>query len=295
MCRIAALTIFTFNLNDMRKPKMLLVTVATACLTLMGLASPVPASAAEIGTGPALIRIDATKGTVSKNSDGSFTLKIPSNSKGQYLGERVSAQGKERIRVGNVSARQLSSQWKDFQYGSAGAKATIAWNSNAEAWSGVPVRVYKPSITTSGISFKFTSDRGIPAKLKDVSVNLQRAPIKQTRTSYDPQAKVDLTGDLYFFAGFYNEDNVDTHVMDNDSNCWSYKFTSFKTETISNGKCAGVEYSDGSTTWGDVPPECSGCFPPSGQSQVSLKITLQPSGQDSFTYQNVIISISDVW
>lgn len=266
--------------------------MATACLTLMGLTSPSPATAAEIGTGRAIIRIDAAQGTVSKNADGSFTLKIPAGSKGQFLGERKDAKGNERLRVGNVSAKQLSSKWKAFQYTSAGTLATIAWDTKASDWSGALVQLSQPAVTASGVTFKFTSKQKLPASLKDVSVNLQRAPYKKVRT-YDPDATVNLAGNMNFFAGFYDNGKVDVHLMDGTSHCWSYTFTEKKTETIPNESCAGIPQWNGQTTYKETPPSCSTCYS-NGSAQVSVNTTLQPSGEAAFTYNAVVINI-DAW
>ena len=275
----------------MKTPKMFVVATATMCLTLMGLTSPITATAAEIGTGRALIRIEAPTATVSKNPDGSFTLKIPSGSKGQFLGERPDANGQERLRVGNVTAKQLSSKWKDFKYTSSGAKATIAWDASKPSWKGVLVKLFKPVVTSSGITFKFTSKRGLPASLKDMAVNLQRAPFKGVRT-YDPDATVNISGNMNFFAGFYDNGKVDVHLMDGTTHCWSYTFTGLKTETIPNKSCASIPQWDGSTTWTTL-PSCSDCFDNVSETQVSVKTTVQPSGEDAFTYQQVVITIDD--
>ncbi len=278
---------------------MFVVATATMCLTLMGLTSPSPVTAAEIGTGRALIRIDAPTATVSKNPDGSFTLTIPSGSKGQFLGERPDANGKERLRVGNVSAKQLSSKWKDFKYTSSGAKATIAWDASKRSWKGAIVKLSKPVVTSSGVTFKFTSKRGLPASLKDVAVNLQRAPQKSVRKSYNPEATVNLAGNMNFFAGFYDAGDVDVYLMDGTSHCWSYKFTEQEgvetlTATIPNESCAGIPQWGGTTTWGPLPPGCDGCFNDPGYSQVSVQTNLQPSGEAAFTYSAVVIII-DGW
>ena len=40
-------------------------------------------------------------------------------------GRTPRAAGKSGLRVGNVSAKQLSSRWKDFRYTAAGARATL--------------------------------------------------------------------------------------------------------------------------------------------------------------------------
>ncbi|MGI9136152.1 MAG: hypothetical protein ACR2JS_03710 [Candidatus Nanopelagicales bacterium] len=278
----------------MKTPKVFVVATAALCLTLVGLSSPSPAIAAEIGTGRAIIRIDAPTATVSKNPNGSFTLTIPRGSKGQFLGERPDANGKERLRVGNVSAKQLSSKWKDFKYTSAGAKATIAWDASKRSWKGANVSLSRPVVTSSGVTFEFTSKRGLPASLKDVTVNLQRAPQKKVRKTYDPEATVNLAGNMNFFAGFYDAGSVDVYLMDGTSHCWSYKFTEQGTATMPDESCAGIPQWGGVTTWGPLPPGCDGCFDDPSESQVSVKTNLQPSGEAAFTYSAVVITI-DSW
>ena len=284
----------TAKLDHMKTPKMLVIATATMCLTLMGLTSPSPATAAEIGTGRAIIRIDAPTATVSKNPDGSFTLTIPSGSKGQFLGERPDSNGKERLRVGNVSAKQLSSKWKDFKYTSSGAKATIAWDASKRSWKGAIVKLFKPVVTSSGVTFKFTSKRGLPASLKDVAVNLQRAPQKSVRKTYEVEATVNIAGNMNFFAGFYDAGSVDVYLMDGTSHCWSYKFTEETTATMPDESCAGIPQWGGSTRWGSLPPGCDGCFDEPGVTQVSVQTNLQPSGEAAFTYSAVVITI-DGW
>ena len=277
----------------MKTPKMFVVATATMCLTLVGMIAPSPATAAEIGTGRAIIRIDAPTATVSKNPNGSFTLTVPSGSKGQFLGERPDANGKKRLRVGNVSAKQLSSKWKDFKYTSSGVKATIAWDASKRSWKGANVRLSRPVVTSSGVTFEFTSERGLPASLKDVTVNLQRAPHKKVRKTYDPEATVNLAGNMNFFAGFYDAGSVDVYLMDGTSHCWSYKFTAQGTATMPDESCAGIPQWGGVTTWGANPPTDGAPFGTPG-SQVKVQTNLQPSGEAAFTYSAVVITI-DSW
>ena len=287
LCGKRSGAIATNSVTFMRRAKRLLVAALTVGLALMSLTAPTSASATQIGSGRALIRIDAATATVSKNSDGTFTLKIPTGSKGQFLGERTDASGSERIRVGNLSAKQLSSKWKDFQYSSAGTKATIAWNSSDESWSGALVRFYKPTVTKSAINFKFTSSKSLPNTLNDVSVNLQRAPNKQVRTTYNPQAKVHITGDMYFFAGYYSGSKVDVNLMDVNANCWSHTFNSYGVQGIPDESCAGIAQSSGTVSWNLQPSSSS-----AGASGVYVETTLQPGNEPQFTFQQVIIVIN---
>lgn len=268
------------------------VALGLAMFTMGSTASPV--SAAEIGKGRALVRIDAAQATVSKNADGSYTLRLPANSSGQFFGERPNASGKMRLRVGNVSAKQLMKKWNHFRYTSSGVKATIAWNAKKPSTlEGAIVRIFKPSATSEAVTFRFTTDEFVPKSLEDVTVNLRRAPKSSTRTDYNPQATVNLSGNMNFFAGFYNYGNVDVHLMNGSSHCWSYAFASEKTEDIPSESCAGIPQWGGSVTWKENPPECTGCMP-NGTTGVYLYTNLQPSGEAAFVYNQKVLNI-DEW
>lgn len=68
--------------------------IAASSLTL-GVA---PASAAEgVGSGRAVIRIDAPTATVIKTGKNSYRMVLPPDSSGQWMGERTNDAGKHRF------------------------------------------------------------------------------------------------------------------------------------------------------------------------------------------------------
>jgi hypothetical protein len=247
-----------------------------------------PAFVGSVGAGRALVRIDAASATVTRNADGSFTLTLPAGSKGQFFGERLDVTGKKRLRVGNVSAKQLMKKWNAFRYTSAGVNATIAWESKTPATlEGAMVRLFKPSVTSGAVKFRFTTTRSVPATLHDVTVNLQRAPGRSARTTYTVQNTVTLSGNMKFFAGFYDGGKVDTHLMNGSSYCWSYAFGAEGSEAIPSMSCAGIPQWGGTVTW-------KAQSSPWGSTGVYLYTNLQPSGQAAFIYNQEILTI-DVW
>lgn len=249
-------------------------------------------SAEEIGSGRALVRIDAASATVAKKADGSYTLRIPVGSTGQFLGNRPDASGKSRLIVGQVSAKQLSKKWRNFRYTSAGVPTTLTWDSKTpKTLVGARVHLSKPSVAAKWVEFTFTTKQEVPALLKDVTVNLERAPGKSARKTYTIENTVNLSGNMNFFAGFYDAAYVDVYLMDGSRHCWSYKFNDMHTATIPNMSCAGVPQWDGTVTW-KPNPTCSGCLFPSTESGVYLATNIQPSGQSAFLYNSKVINIS---
>lgn len=273
-----------------RKPATIAISACFA-LSAIVLSSP-PATAAGSGKGLAIIRIDASKATVTKKADGTYALQIPSGSAGQWMGERTNSRGKERLRVGNLTATQLSSRWKDFRYSSSGVKTTITWDSGQERPSMAPGRLTQPKVSANGITFSFATERPLPSSMKGVTINLQRAPGKSMRTDYDPENRVDLSGDLKFMSGYYGDpQSVDQRLFNatNENTCWSHTFyTIGATESIPNGTCSNVEYSEGSTHWyyDDAWDN---------NTAVSLTVTLKPPNEAKFVYSSIIVTAEADW
>lgn len=273
-----------------RKPATVAISACFA-LSALVLSSP-PATGAESGKGSAIIRIDATKATVAKKAEGTYTLHIPAGSAGQWMGERTNSRGEERLRVGNLTAKQLSSRWKDFRYSSSGVKTTITWDSGQERPSMAPGRLTQPKVSANGITFGFTTDRTLPFSMTGVTINLQRAPGKSMRTDYDPEGRVDLSGDLKFMSGYYGDpQSVDQRLFNstNDNTCWSHTFYNVgKTEGMPDGTCSNVEYSEGSTAWYYADAWET-------DTAVSLTITLKPADEAKFVYSSVIVTAAADW
>lgn len=262
-----------------------------------------PASAADIGTGRAIIRIDAAKATVTAQGDATskgvqtYTLILPSGSKGQWLGERKNSRGKERLRVGNLTAKQLSSNWEAFRYTAAGVLATLAWDTRTSPTTGALVRLTKPKVTDKGVAFTITTPYNVPKSLKDVKLSLQRAPQKATRTSYVAQKTVTLTGALTVFAGFTGQTtgNVRLYNAGNNNTCWSHSFPGSQTADIPDGECDDVSHTSGTSSLkAAVNPDAY--FQNESGYDIWFTSTLQPNGEAAFNYSAVIINYyQDTW
>ena len=107
------------------------------------------------------------------------------------------------------------------------------------------MRVSRPTLTDSGVTFALLSPGDLPAKLKNVTLNLQRAPEKMVRTTYSDQGTVTLSGDLRFFAGIYDMNSkadVKLFNISNDNTCWSHTFDALgQTVGIPDGTCDDVQ------------------------------------------------------
>lgn len=258
---------------------------------------PSPASAADIGTGRAIIRIDAAKATAMPQGDvtseglQTYTLMVPSGSKGQWLGERTDSRGKERLRVGNLTAKQLSSNWEAFRYTSSGVLATLAWDTRTSPTTGALVRLSKPKVTEKGVAFTLTTPYKVPKSLKDVELSVQRAPQKATRSSYVAQKTVTLTGALTVFAGFTGQTTGDVRLYNagNNNTCWSHSFSGAQTASIPDGRCDDVSHTSGTSSLkAAVNPNTY--FQDESGYDIWFTSTLQPDGQAAFNYNAVIIN-----
>lgn len=261
-----------------------------------------PASAADIGTGRAIIRIDAAKATATpkgsaKEGVQTYTLTLPSGSKGQWLGERKDSRGKERLRVGNLTAKQLSSNWEAFRYTGSGVLATLAWDTQTSPETGALVRLSKPKVTDKGVVFSLTTPYQVPKSLKDVTLSLQRAPQKSTRTSYVAQKTVTLTGALTVFAGFTGQTTGDVRLYNagNDNTCWSHSFGGASTADIPDGRCDDVSHTAGNSSL-KAAYDSNEYFQDEAGYDIWFVSTLQPDGEAAFNYNAIIINYyQDYW
>ncbi|MFM8155817.1 MAG: hypothetical protein ACKOAF_07055 [Actinomycetes bacterium] len=252
-------------------------------------------AATSIGSGKALIRIDASTAKVAKNSDGTYTLTLPTNSAGQWMGDRTNAKGVKRVLVGNVSAQQLSSKWSNFRYPSSGVKATLAWNAKSANWSSAPVLIAKPVVTKSGVTFKITTKRSLPSSLKNASLNIQRAA-GLTGRDYDPSSDTVLTEDLHWFAG-YNGSGVYVKMYNstNNNTCYSHTFDNWpQTATLPSGRCDDVAYtsnSSGNSTASWKEEENSDGMT-NGNTESNVWLYLTPDGQSEFQFAQTMLTVS---
>ena len=281
----------------MKKPHSFMTSISVAALLVTGIGIGIgssSASAAAIGSGRAIIRIDAPSAQVDKKAFGSYTLTIPTGSTGQWMGDRPGAAGASELRVGNVSAKQLSSKWKNFSYTGVGAQGALTWNTGGKKQY-ASVRIARPSVTASGVTFAVLSQSYIPAKLKNVTINLQRAPQKMMRTDYEASATLTLSADLQVFAGIYATNthaNVRIFNNTNHNTSWSHSFDALdQTVTVPDGTCDNIQYAAGSSTYGfsPAPANCANCYP-DGSTEVTFGATLTPKGEAAFSYYAVVIT-----
>lgn len=258
--------------------------VAGSTLVLTG----APAAAAPEGSGKALIRVDAARAKITKTENGAMVLTLPTDSAGQWLGERTAANGKSRLRVGTVTSAQLSEKWGTFKYGSTRPLATLTWNTKKGTnGDGASVRVGRPYKTSNGIAFPTSSKSEILSSLKNITLNLLRAGDgQQVRTDYNGTNDVDMTKDMHFWAGLTYGNGVDTRLYNhgNNNTCWRGTIATYypaTTLTLPDGRCDDVAYTGSSTVW----------KPESNHSVVRVNFNLTPDGQSSFNHNNTILEV----
>lgn len=281
-----------------RRILMKLISKSLAVLSAVAIAgstmalTTLPAEAAQtsgVGSGKAIIRIDATKATVKKTGDGKYTLTVPKNSAGQWMGERTDAAGKTKVRVGNVSASALGANWGNFRYGKAGTRATLAWNIDKGAlFDGAVVIVKQPKTTGNGVSFPIETKNPVPATLKNLTLNIERAPGKSTRANYITQWDVTITNDLHSFAGFTDSDSVNARLYNdtNDNTCWSYAYPSSaatKVVDLPDGRCDDIAYTATTSSWKTTSTL--------NEQVVNMSGTFTPDGEAAFNWQTTVLTI----
>ena len=250
---------------------------------LVGVAGPT--QAVGIGTGRAVVHIDAPEATATKQADGSYELTLPAGSTGQWMGERTNAAGKTKVRVGNLTAQRLSTGWRNFQYTQAGATATLLWNAGTSEMTTAVVRVSQPRLTDAGVAFTLTTDAALPTNLTKMSLHLDRAPGKKVRNSASPSKQiVTITGGLSISIEA-QATAATPRILGNNATCWqglvnpNYPFVAVKTST-----CANITYTDGS----GIPYMTYGVNATfnktSGSANFTLNIT--PPGQAMYPYSH---------
>ncbi|MGI9197534.1 MAG: hypothetical protein ACR2KE_08760 [Candidatus Nanopelagicales bacterium] len=279
------------------------VTVVASAFVLAG----VPAQSQEqkngIGSGRAVIHIDAPTATVTKVGKNSYRMVLPPGSSGQWMGERTDARGKERTLVGDLNAKKLSNKWGKFRYTSAGVPATLAWGGN-DGFSAALVQLSQPTLTDAGVRFDFTSRSTIPASLTDVSINLQRAPEKSRVRSTDAH-NVNITGDLWIGGNVESSAQVDTRIYNasNNNTCWTgsgakvINDSMSPEQTVTANTCASIAYDNRYAATSDYPAYgVKAVFPipgkPNSSGSLTYLLTITPSGQAPYTYTQQLMTWS---
>ena len=187
-----------------------------------------------IGSGRALVRIDASQARATQVGERTFTLLVPSGSDGQWMGERVDRRGVVRLRTGELTAKALATSWKNLKYSSSGAIATLVWQEEGQR-SSARVRIFQPKVANSHVTFTVqTGKAGLPATLADLSINIRRAPSVSTpvtmvtsrssTVTFIPFSEsVPLTDGLFFSTSVSDALNTNNMLYDSahPSGCWS--------------------------------------------------------------------------
>ena len=268
-----------------------IVGIAAVALSTLTLAIA-PAHASEttgIGSGRAVIRLDAPTATVVKTGKHSYRMVLPQGTTGQWMGERANANGTLRSRVGDLTAAKLAKRWTNFRYGSTPVYTTLAWNSQSTGLGAAVVMLSQPKITDEGVRFDFTSRFALPKTMRDVSVNISRAPRKGDNARSLGVQQATVTGTLVVWINATSEVQVFGRIYDSSgSNCWGgangTKLAGY--QSVGSGTCAGLAYAD---TPAIDPPydEPYGVitdFSSNGKSAVYYEFNVTPPGQNTFAY-----------
>ena len=149
--------------------------LSLAASSLLVSLAPAQAKSVDIGTGRAVVHVDARTATLVKKAKGVYALTMPVKTTGQWMGERTDAKGNERIYVGDFDGHALARRWRDLQHSGARVGATLAWEKDGNR-NAVPVRVHRPKVTATGIVFDISSRTTLPKRMRNVSIHLERAP-----------------------------------------------------------------------------------------------------------------------
>ncbi|MGI9196933.1 MAG: hypothetical protein ACR2KE_05670, partial [Candidatus Nanopelagicales bacterium] len=235
--------------------------------------------------------IDAPTATVVKTGKNAYRMILPPDSSGQWMGERTNAAGVKQTRVGDLTAKKLSTRWTKFRYTSQGVLSTLAWMTSG-APSSALVGLSQPKVTDAGVRFDFTSQFAIPSKLQDVSINLRRAPgrneVRMVESTFN------ISDDLYIGYGQDSTNMVYSRIFNqtNDNTCFdhtnTYPGSGSPTQNVSVGShtCDNIQYANLQSNYGvSVYFDGSGNFstltyylsytppPPSGQAPVTFSLT----------------------
>lgn len=244
--------------------------------------SSAPAQAEGIGSGRAVIRIDAPTATVTKVGKHAYRMVLPEGTTGQWMGERPNAQGKQITRVGDLTAGKLANRWTKFRYAKAPVYTTLMWNSESADPGYALIMLDKPKMTDAGVRFDFTSRAAIPTTLSDVSINISRAQGKGDSTRILGVQYTVVTGTMVVWINSANPVAPVGRIYDKIAgNCWggSNGYLLTQSTSVGSGTCAGIAYQDYITSPG---PYGFSFSPPPSRALVSLNVT--PPNQATYHY-----------
>ena len=282
------------TLSTFSRSSMTLVAAVGFAASAFVVAAPAQAASTGIGTGRAVVHVDAPQATVTKQADGSYLLAMPQGTTGQWMGERKNASGKNVVRVGKLTGEKLASSWSNLKYTSKGASGTLVWDANATTRQTAVVQVSKPKTTDTGVTFSLTSKNELPATMNDVSVNLDRAAKTQAMRSSTTKS-VNIVSDLWWSAeGSYGDFSAKVRIYNSTNNnaCFG-KTVSDDPWFVSVGSntCDNIAYTDQVNTG---TPGAQGVAWISeseidaGLVSIQMSLYLTPPGQAKYKYTSKI-------
>lgn len=267
----------------MRRSSKILTSVTAAALVASAMVmSSAPAQAEGIGSGRAVIRIDAPTATVTKVGKHAYRMVLPEGTTGQWMGERPDAQGKQITRVGDLTAGKLANRWTKFRYAKAPVYTTLMWNSESAAPGYALIMLDKPKMTDAGVRFDFTSRADIPRSMRDVTVNIARAPGKGDSTRALGVQDAVVTGTMVVWINAASAVAVVGRIFDSSGgSCWGGTdgILLSKSTSVGSGTCAGIAYQNYTTSSN---PYGFSFAPPPSRVLVSLNVT--PPNQTAYHY-----------
>lgn len=260
---------------------------AAALALVLGMAATAaaPATAANDplrGKGKAIVRIDAAQATATELGEDRYRITLPTGSRGQWLGERILANGKEKTLVGSLAATDLAKRWADLGHRPrAKVDSTITWSAEDPATAMAHGVLSRPQKDDAGrVSFEFVTTSELPSTLTDATINISRASGPMTR-SFPVSKFYMLTQVLSIRSYVQGPQGMATESFQSGNGLTCY------TLTLSQAMAVGMTPPNllcGSATVNGtlrmIISDSAGVQPGS----VSFQGTVQPSGQPSMSY-----------
>ena len=270
----------------MQRSRVSAVTALSAIALTMTALTAAPAQAAPVGSGRALVHIDADQVTATSTGANSYDLAFPAGTSGQWMGERKNAAGKTKVRIGTLTGAQLVDGWKSFKYTSSGANSTLVWNSSNKKPDTAFGKLTAPTVAADGtVHFTFTTAVALPTALNDSSLNLGRAVGKSVRGT-SANAQTPISNDFYVNASVAGNTTVIADYMDDRSGSVCTEVQTKKATTVSSVPgvtCGSIGVLSGgsqASTWATS----------SVQGQLFVSLSLTASGSNTtFPYQGAVL------
>jgi hypothetical protein len=231
-----------------------------------------------VGSGRAVIRLDAPTATVVKTGKNSYRMVLPEGTTGQWMGERSTPDG-SAVLVRDITAKKLSSRWSNFKYGKSGVYASLVWNSSAYRPSWAGILLSEPMRTDEGVRFDFTSRSAVPRSLTDVTLNIAQAAGKARGTTYSAT----VAGAMKVSVEVIDALTIHARLYDSAGTCWEKTISGRNSASVGSGTCDGTttytNYITGSYPYGVQlsPPE-----PKASSAGALVRLIVTPVGQAPF-------------